>query len=268
MSVTLPLSASVGLLGIAPALSQDGVPTPLGMFASEFIGTLLLVLLGCSVVAGQLLPKTKNHLGGWVMIAFGWAMGVYVGVHAAYATGGHLNPAVTIGLAVSGKDLADGVPATFGNIMIYLAAQMLGAIIGAVLTFLAYKQHFDEKAEPAVKLGIFATGPEIRSYGWNLLTEVIATFVLIGFVLYSGMTPAELGPLPVALVVLGIGLSLGGPTGYAINPARDLGPRIAHALLPIRGKGESDWAYSWVPVLGPILGAVLAAAVIPLVVAL
>ncbi|WP_373689322.1 MIP/aquaporin family protein [Rothia santali] len=268
MSLPLLASDAVGILGISPAFVQDGVPTPLGMFTSEFLGTAILILLGAGVVAGQLLPRTKNHAGGWLMIAFGWGLGVYAGVYAAYLTGGHLNPAVTLGLAVSGQDLTTGVPATFVNIVIYIAGQMVGAFVGAVLCWLAYKQHFDQDEEPALKLGVFSTGPEIRSYGWNLVTEVLATFVLIAFVLYSGMTPAELGPLPVALVVVAIGVSLGGPTGYAINPARDLGPRIAHAVLPIRGKGGSDWSYAWVPVLGPILGAMLAALVVPLLVAL
>ena len=268
MSIPLLASDAVGILGLSPAFIQDGVPTPLGMFTSEFIGTAILILLGAGVVAGQLLPKTKSHAGGWLMIYFGWGLGVYAGVYAAYLTGGHLNPAVTIAMAASGNDLAEGIPATFGNVMIYIVAQLVGAFVGAVLCWLAYKQHFDQDEEPALKLGVFSTGPEIRSYGWNLVTEVLATFVLVGFVLYSGMTPAEVGPLPVALVVLAIGVSLGGPTGYAINPARDLGPRIAHAVLPIRGKGGSDWSYSWVPVLGPILGGLLAALVIPLLVAL
>jgi glycerol uptake facilitator protein len=141
---------------------------------------------------------------------------------------------------------------------IYFAAELIGAILGAVLAFLAYKKHFDLEAPPETKLGVFATGPAVRSYTWNFITEVIATFVLVFFVVVSGRTPHGLGPLAVALLVVGIGASLGGPTGYAINPARDLGPRIAHAILPIKGKGSSDWSYSWVPVLGPLVGAVLA----------
>ena len=142
--------------------------------------------------------------------------------------------------------------------LVYFAAQMVGAFLGAVLAFLAYKKHFDEPADPATKLGVFSTGPAIRSYGWNLVTEILGTFVLVYVVIQFGNTPSGLGPLAVALLVVGIGASLGGPTGYAINPARDLGPRIAHALLPIKGKGSSDWGYSWVPVVGPLIGGAIA----------
>jgi len=163
----------------------------------------------------------------------------------------------------AGKDLAKGVPATPENIAIYIVAQILGAFLGAVAAFLAYKKHFDE--EPGNRLGIFATGPAIKSYGWNLVTEILGTFVLVGWVVASGQTPSGLGPLAVALIVVAVGMSLGGPTGYAINPARDLGPRMAHAVLPIRGKGGSNWAYSWVPILGPIIGGVLAGLIVPAV---
>ncbi len=268
MTGSLLADGSTGILGIAPQLMDNGVPTTLGMFTSEFIGTLILVLLGCGVVAGQVLPRTKNNAGGWLMVAFGWGLGVYAGVYAAYATGGHLNPVVTLSFWAAHKDLADGIPATAGNVFVYIVAQLLGAIIGAIIVYLTHKKHFDLESPAANKLGVFSTGPEIRSYGWNFLTEVVATFVLIAFILFSDKTPSEMGPLPVALVVLAIGISLGGPTGYAINPARDLGPRIAHAILPIRGKGPSDWAYSWVPVLGPIVGGLVAALVVPLLVAL
>lgn len=266
--LALPLADATGILRIAPALSSNGVPTTLGMFASEFIGTAILIILGGGVVAANILPKSKAFNGGWLMIAFGWAMGVYAGVHAAYATGGHLNPAVTLAFWAAGKDFAPGIAPTAAHALVYIAAQLLGAFVGAVLVWLAYKQHFDEPEEPATKLAVFSTGPEIRSYGWNLVTEIIATFVLVAFVFVSGKTPAEVGPLPVALVVLAIGISLGGPTGYAINPARDLGPRIAHQVLPVPGKGNSDWAYSWVPVAGPIIGGLLAALLVPLLVAL
>jgi len=226
---------------------------------SEFLGTAVLLLLGAGVVANVILPKTKGFGGGWLLINFGWGLAVFTAVYVAFKSGAHINPAVTLGIVASGADeLAPGIDASIGNVLLYLLAQLVGAFVGAVLAFLAYKRHFDQDADPAVKLGVFSTGPELRSYGWNFVTEVIGTFVLVFWVLVSGNTPAEIGPLGVALVVVGIGASLGGPTGYAINPARDLGPRIAHALLPIRGKGSSDWAYSWVPVLGPIVGGVLA----------
>ncbi|SER49826.1 glycerol uptake facilitator protein [Propionibacterium cyclohexanicum] len=247
--------------------------SPAGIFGSEFLGTMLLIVLGVGVVANALLPKTKGHDGGWQMIDWGWGIGVMVGVFAAYRTGGHLNPAVTLGLTVAGVDLAPGIPATFANVSLYIGAQLLGAMAGAVLAWLVYKQHYDLECDPSLKLGTFATGPQIRNYGWNLLTETIATYVLVIWVLLSGYTNVAkittadniqeisgslIGPLGVTFLIMGIGNSLGGPTGYAINPARDLGPRIVHALLPIKGKGSSDWAYSWVPILGPILGGVLA----------
>ncbi len=228
-------------------------------FVSEVMGTAILLLLGAGVVANVILPRTKGFGGGWLLINFGWGLAVFAGVFAAFKSGAHLNPAVTIGLWTSGaEEFADGVPVTVVNGFLYVVAQMLGAVIGATLAFIAYKKHFDQDADPAVKLGVFSTGPELRSYGWNFATEVIATFVLVFIILAFGNTPSELGPLAVAMLVVGIGASLGGPTGYAINPARDLGPRIAHALLPIRGKGSSDWSYAWVPVAGPLVGGILA----------
>ncbi|MDU0349110.1 MIP/aquaporin family protein [Actinomyces sp. MRS3W] len=233
------------------------------IFLSEFFGTLILILFGAGVCAAVNLPKSKAQASGWIVIAFGWGLAVFMGVYAAYATGGHLNPAVTIGLAVAGKDLAAGVPATATNIIVYIIAQMLGAFVGAICAWLAYKKHFDEEAPADAKLACFSTGPGIRSYGWNVVTEAIGTFALVAWVLYNGKSPSELGPLAVGFVIVAIGLSLGGPTGYAINPARDLGPRIAHAILPIKGKGASDWAYSWVPVIGPIIGGVVAGLLIP-----
>ncbi|WP_029289193.1 MIP/aquaporin family protein [Cellulomonas sp. HZM] len=229
------------------------------VFLSETVGTAILILLGAGVVANVILPKTKGFGGGWLLINFGWGLAVFAGVYAAYRSGAHLNFAVTMGLWANGADTyATGVPVTFGSTMTYLGGEMLGAFIGAILAFLAYKKHFDEDAEPAVKLGVFSTGPELRSYGWNFVTEVIGTFVLVFVIIMFGKDPAKLGALPVALLVVGIGASLGGPTGYAINPNRDLGPRIAHALLPIKGKGSSDWSYAWVPVFGPIVGGILA----------
>jgi len=226
-------------------------------FVSEILGTATLIVLGAGVVATVLLPKSKGFNGGWLLINFGWGFGVMAGVYVAYKSGGHLNPAVTLGLLVAGIDFAKGIDPTVASMLVYWAAQLIGAFIGAVLAFLAFKKHFDEEADPAAKLGIFATGPAIRSYGWNVVTELIGTFVLVFWVVVSGKTPTQIGPLAVALLIVGIGASLGGPTGYAINPARDLGPRIAHFILPIKGKGSSDWAYSWVPVVGPLLGGLI-----------
>ena len=228
------------------------------IFLYEIAGTAMLTLLGGGVVANVVLGKTKGNGGGWLLINFGWGLAVFAGVYVAYKTGAHLNPAVTLGLAASGGEYADGIPVTLGNTVAYLLAEMIGAFLGAVLAWMAYKNHYDQETDPGAILGSFSTGPEIRSYGWNLVTEIIATFVLVFVIIMIGHTPSGLGPLAVALLVLSIGASLGGPTGYAINPARDLGPRIAHAVLPIPHKGGSDWGYSWVPVLGPIIGGVLA----------
>lgn len=231
------------------------------IFLYEIMGTAMLTLLGCGVVANAILPKTKGNGGGWLLINFGWGLAVFAGVYVAFKTGAHINPAVTFGLLTSGAEFYDpngAIPVNFGNTIAYIVAQMIGAFIGAVLAWLAHKQHFDEDAEPATKLAVFSTGAEIRNPLWNTITEILGTFVLVFVILQFGNTPSGLGPLAVALLVVGIGNSLGGPTGYAINPARDLGPRIAHAVLPIRGKGDSDWGYSWIPVVGPILGAVIA----------
>ncbi|KAA9395150.1 aquaporin family protein [Kocuria coralli] len=233
---------------------------PLGtVFWSEVLGTGLLTLLGVGVVANQLLSKTKGNGGGWLMINFGWGLAVFAGVYVAWQSGAHLNPAVTVGIWSSGAaEYAPGVAVTGVSTLVYFGAELLGAFLGAVVCWLAYKQHYDEQLDPAAKLGTFSTGPEIRSVPWNLITEVIATFVLVFVILMFGGTPSGLGPLAVALLVVGIGASLGGPTGYAINPARDLGPRIAHAILPIRGKGGSDWGYAWIPVAGPLIGGLIA----------
>ena len=227
-------------------------------FVSELLGSAVLILLGAGVVATAILPKSKGFNGGWLLINFGWGFAVFAGVYVAYKSGGHLNPAVTLGLFVAGLDYAKGIDPTVSNMFIYFAAQLIGAFLGAVLAYLAFKKHFDEDADPATKLGVFATGPAIRSYGWNFVTELLGTFVLVFWVIVSGKTPSALGPLAVALLIVGIGASLGGPTGYAINPTRDLGPRIAHFVLPIKDKGSSDWAYSWVPIAGPLAGGVLA----------
>ncbi|MCI6574173.1 MAG: aquaporin family protein [Actinomycetaceae bacterium] len=232
------------------------------IFLSEFIGTAFLLLLGVGVCANVTLRKSKAAGGGWLLITIGWGLAVFVGVYVAYATGAHLNPAITLGFVASGKsEFMPGIPITFATTITYIIAQLLGAIVGAVTAWLAFKQLYDEHESPADKLGTFATAPAIRSYGWNVLTEAIATFVLVSWVMLSGYTQSGLGPLAVSLVIVAIGASLGGPTGYAINPVRDLGPRIAHALLPIKGKGSSDWAYAWVPIVGPIVGGVIAGAI-------
>ncbi|MFV4912487.1 aquaporin family protein [Microbacterium lacticum] len=236
-------------------------------FLSELVGTGMLLLLGGGVVANVILKGTKGNGGGTLMINWGWGLAVFAGVLVSAYSGAQLNPAVSIGLLIAGK-------ITFTHFLVAIAAQLVGAFLGAVLCWLAYKTHFDAEPDPATKLGVFSTGPAIRSYGWNLITEIIGTFVLV-FVIFAFAdygdvqigVPGGLGPLtavPVALLVVGIGASLGGPTGYAINPARDLGPRIAHAILPIKGKGSSDWSYSWVPVVGPLIGGALAALASPI----
>jgi glycerol uptake facilitator protein len=227
-------------------------------FVSEMMGTGLLILLGDGVVAAVLLNKSKAQNSGWIVITFGWAIAVMIGVFAATKSGAHLNPAVTIGQAAAGDLDWSKVPE-------YLGGQFAGAGIGAILVWLAYYAHWGETEDPGLKLAVFSTGPAIRNTLANLITEIIGTFVLV-FGVYAifkvggdptGSLSAGLGPVLVAFLVLGIGLSLGGPTGYAINPARDLGPRIIHAILPIPGKGSSDWSYSWIPVVGPLIGGAL-----------
>ncbi len=225
-------------------------------FFAEFFGTAIILVFGSGVVANVLLSKTKGNNSGWIVITFGWAIGVFTGVLiSAPFSGAHLNPAITIALAIARKFSWSMVPA-------YILAQVLGAMFGSTLAWLAYKKHFDSTGDAGAKLAVFCTIPNIRSYWYNVITEIIGTYVLSLAVLYMAEPEVGLGALnalPVALVVLGIGLSLGGPTGYAINPARDLGPRIMHFMLPIQNKGSSDWGYSWVPVLGPVTGAVCAA---------
>lgn len=215
----------------------------------------MIIILGQGVVSNVVLKKTKGYNSGWIVISFGWAMGVFVGVYcSAAASKGHLNPAVTLAFAVLGK-----LP--WGLVPLYMGAQFLGAMAGSVVAWLCFRPHFAQTADAEAKLAVFCTTPAIRSYGDNLVTEIIATFVLILGVLYIASPANSLGALdalPVALLVLGIGLGPGGPTGYAINPARDLGPRIMHALLPVPGKRDSDWGYAWVPVVGPLLGSLLA----------
>ncbi len=223
------------------------------IFLSEVMGTAMLLLLGCGVVANAVLVKTNGFNGGFLMINFGWGIAVFAGVYVGFESGAHLNPAVTFGLLAAGTDY------TVSQILAYLLGQFVGAFIGAVLAWAAYKPHFDDpETEVPNKLGVFSTGPGISNPVWNVITEVIGTFVLVFVVIAFGKSPSGLGPLAVALLVVGIGASLGGPTGYAINPARDLAPRIAHAVLPIKNKGDSNWGYSWVPVVGPLIGGVLA----------
>jgi len=223
-------------------------------FISEFVGTSLLILLGNGVVANVVLNKTKGNSSGWIVITFGWAMAVFVGVYAsAAASGAHLNPAVTIALAMKSGD--------WNNVPLFIAAQILGAMAGSLLVWLSYRQHFDATDDKDLQLAVFCTAPAIRSPFNNFISELIGTFVLIIGVLFLSSPESKLGSLdalPVAFLVLAIGLSLGGTTGYAINPARDLGPRIMHFILPIKNKRDSDWGYSWVPVLAPIAGAALA----------
>lgn len=235
---------------------------------SETLGTMLLTLLGCGVVANHLLTNTKGRGGGFLMVNIGWGIAVLAGVYAATRSGAHLNPAVTLGILVSGADAyAPGVDITVLNTIAYFLGEFLGGFLGGVLCWLAYRQHFDKHENAAEKLGVFSTGPQYRNVTWNLVTEIIATFVLV-FVILSftpDSTPAGFGPIAVALLVVGIGASLGGPTGYAINPARDMGPRLAHAVVPIKGKGSNDWGYSWIPVVGPIVGGVAAGLIAQLV---
>lgn len=237
-------------------------------YLAEFIGTALLILFGNGVVANVVLARTKGHAGGWIVITAGWGLAVFIAAFctAAYS-GAHLNPAVTLALVVAGKTLP-------GSVAGYLAAQMGGAIAGAALVYATYRPHFEATADADTKRACFCTSPAIARPFANLGCEIIGTFSLV-FPIFLMTDPAigpsapggvavpiglgSLGLLPVALLVVGIGLSLGGPTGYAINPARDLGPRIAHALLPIPAKGTSEWSYAWIPVVGPIIGGLAAA---------
>jgi glycerol uptake facilitator protein len=243
----------------------------LDIFLAEVFGTMILILLGDGVVAGVLLAKSKANASGWIVITMAWAFAVFAGVVVAGPfSGAHLNPAVTIGIYTK-QLLVDGTfdAALFGT---YIAGEMIGAMIGAFLVFLHYYPHWAVTEDPGLKLAVFSTGPAIRNTVFNFISEVIGTFVLV-FVIFcfgNNVGPetgglASLGALPVAFLVLVIGLSLGGTTGYAINPARDLGPRIMHAILPIPGKGTSDWAYSWIPVVGPLVGGVVAAIVYQLI---
>ncbi|MBI3851731.1 MAG: aquaporin family protein [Verrucomicrobia bacterium] len=231
-------------------------------FTAELIGTMMLVILGDGVVANVLLNKSKGQNSGWIVITAGWAFGVTVGVYSVNSiSGAHLNPAVTIGLAAIGKFAWSSVPG-------YVVAQMIGGFLGGTIVWLAYLPHWEETKDQSFKLAVFCTIPAIRKLPMNLLTEIIGTFVLVLGVL-AILSPSNLkpnsgfdtgfAPFLVGVLVWSIGLSLGGPTGYAINPARDLGPRLAHFFLPIAGKGNSDWSYAWIPVVGPVIGGILGA---------
>lgn len=229
------------------------------IFFSELLGTMILIILGVGVVANNVLPKDNGYEGGFLMVNFGWGIGVLAGVYAAYKSGGHLNPAVTLGIAASGADeFVPGIAVGFSSILVYIVAQFVGAFLGAVLAWAAYKKQFDQHGDAPTM--VFATGAQVAHPVWNVVTEVVATFVLVFGALSFGAWQGKgtvLEAVPVALLVVGIGASLGGPTGYAINPARDLSPRIAHALLPIPNKTDNNWAYSWIPVVGPIIGGVI-----------
>lgn len=232
------------------------------IFLWEFMGTAVLTLLGCGVVANVSLRDTLGNGGGWLLVSFGWGFAVFAGASVAAPSSAHINPAVTLGMAVDGQTPWSQVP-------VYIIAQVLGGVVGAGLCWAAYKLQFDTHPDPANTRGIFCTIPPVRDYKWNVITETIATFVLVLWIILNPAAKAgpdgvpefgnaALGYAGVTFIVIAIGASLGGPTGYAINPARDLGPRIAYALLPIRGKGTADWGYSWVPIVGPIIGGVLA----------
>lgn len=235
-------------------------------FVGELLGTLMLILLGDGVVACVLLQGSKGQNSGWIVITAGWAFAVLCGVVTAIATGSpdaHINPAVTLGFAVVGGD--------YSKIATYIPAQLIGAFLGDVLVWLQYLPHWEKTDNAGLKLAVFCTGPAVRNVSTNLISEIIGTITLVLVVaaifskqVMGGGIPPTIGPYMVAMLVWGIGLSLGGPTGYAINPARDLGPRIAHFVLPIAGKGDSDWGYSWIPVVGPLVGGVIAGFLIKL----
>jgi glycerol uptake facilitator protein len=241
----------------------------MGTLLGEFFGTMFLIILGDGVVANVLLNKSKGQNSGWIVITTGWAFAVMVGVFVSGAFGssfGHINPAVTVGFAVAGSFPWADVPG-------FIIAQLLGAFVGGVIVWLTYYRHWADTSDQGLKLAVFSTGPAIRDTVWNNITEIIGTMVLVIGVaaIFSdadtamGIPTSGLGPFIVGALVWGIGLSLGGPTGYAINPARDLGPRLAHFLLPIAGKGDSDWGYSWIPVVGPIVGGILAGIIVAVI---
>jgi glycerol uptake facilitator protein len=232
-------------------------------FTAELIGTMLLIILGNGVVANVVLKGTKGNNGGWIVITTGWALAVYVGVVIAGPySGAHLNPAVTIGLAIVGKF-------AWGKVLLFVVAQLVGSIIGSFIVWIIYRDHFSETNEPATEMAVFCTAPAIHNRWFNLLSEIVGTFVLVFVIFYftgaeiaDAKTPiglGSLGAIPVAFLVWSIGLSLGGTTGYAINPVRDFGPRLVHAFVPLKNKCSSNWAYAWIPIMGPFIGAAIAA---------
>jgi len=228
---------------------------PMSNFLAELLGTSILIILGCGANAGSALKKTYSNGGGWLMGAFGWGLAVMVAVYSVgQISGAHINPAVTIGLAAAGEF-------DWANVPLYIAGQMIGAIVGATVVYLQYLPHWKATEDPATKLGVFSTAPALKNTPGNLISEIIGTAVLVlGLLAIGANSFADgLNPFIVGLLITSIGISLGGTTGYAINPARDLGPRIAHAILPIPGKGDSDWGYAWIPIIGPIIGGVLGA---------
>src|ERR1700733_5042287 len=231
----------------------------MSIFWGELIGTLILILLGNGVVANVLLSKTKGHNSGWIVISAGWGFAVAIAVYATgWASGGHLNPAVTLGFCLAKKTAWELVP-------LYLSGQFIGAFIGGILVWLSYFPHWSKTPDPQMKLMSFCTKPALRSYTWNFVTEMLGTMVLLigilGIFDMHNEVGNGMGPYAVGILIFAIGLSLGGPTGFAINPARDLGPRIMYALLPIKGKSSADWGYAWVPVLGPLLGGAIGAVI-------
>lgn len=238
------------------------------MFGSEFLGTALMITIAVMVCGSRALPKTGAFKGDWINAALGWGLAVFVGVYAAWPTGGHLNPIVTLArvlrhcfdstATLNAVALSEGgIPVTAGNVAVYIIAQFVGAFVGAVVGFAAIRKHFDEEAEPDAKLTIFCTKPALKSPLWNTVSEIICTFVLVTWVFVNGGTPTQVGPLAVAFVITVLVMGMGGVSGAAMNPARDCSPRLAHYLLPIKGKGDSDWGYAWVPFVGPLIGGAL-----------
>ncbi|WP_204314217.1 MIP/aquaporin family protein [Bifidobacterium avesanii] len=238
------------------------------VFGSEFIGTCLMIAVAVMVCGSRALPKTGAYGGDWINASLGWGLAVYVGVYVGWRSGAHLNPIITLArvlrhqfdpsVTMNGVALADGgVPVTAAAVCVYIAAQFVGAFAGACLGWAAIRKHFDEPAPTDAKLTIFCTKPPIKSPVWNVVSEIIATFIQVIWVFVNGGTPTAVGPLGIALVITVLVMGLGGVSGAAMNPARDFAPRLAHFVLPIKGKGDSDWGYAWVPFVGPLIGGAL-----------